>query len=101
MNGPRVTGTSFDLADVDEIDRADPDTYPRGEGWLHAQNGAATMKYDGDYEFLVGRSYVSGGVNLHIDLDGGSLGGEIELEPIEAFRLGCALISAAEAEYDK
>lgn len=96
----RIVGCNIDLDSLDEINAAEPDTYPLGDGWLHAPNGAATMKYDGEYEIHAFRRSYRDDEDVVLDVCGPEIGGEIELDPLEATRLGIALLAAGEAEYD-
>lgn len=100
-NETRIIGCSIDLDEIPEIEHDDLDSYPTGDGRLRAPNGAATMKYDGEYQLLPMRRGYRREEDVILDVHHPTINGEIELSPIEAVRLGIALIAHGEAEYEE
>lgn len=98
-----LVGSPFEdeLRDADEIDGARPETLPSGDGELYAPNGVVTMEYDGEYRFYPTRHGWKPDQGIVLEVSGPGIDGEVELEPLEAPRLGMGLLAHAEAEYDE
>jgi hypothetical protein len=99
-NETRLKNSSFDVGHMERVDPADPDTFPMGEGRLTASNGAAEMKWVGDFSLCPKRRAYREDEDVILDVyhssDGKTISGEIELSSREAHRLGLALVAHAE-----
>jgi len=99
MSEPALVGFEMDLESLADIENTEPSSYPVGTGRLTAPNGAAKMKYTGEWQFHPKRRSFRDDEDVILEIWNEDIRGEIELTSTEAMRLGSALIGHAESQY--